>query len=68
MHGSRNVSSRDGGFPDGTIVSFQCNVNYKLSGAKKIMCTEGKWSEKKLPLCLSRGMWCFFLELYVGIK
>ena len=60
MHGSRNVTGAAGGFPDGTIVSFQCNANYKLLGAKKILCIKGKWSEKKLPLCVSKGMWCFF--------
>ena len=60
MHGSRNVNSKHGEFPDGTIVSFQCNANYKLIGAKKIVCAKGKWSERKLPLCISQGMWCFF--------
>lgn len=62
VHGSRNVDRTDGRFPDGTTVSFQCNANYKLSGAKKIVCTKGRWSEKKLPWCISQGMWCFFLN------
>ena len=64
LHGSRTVDSEDGGFYDGTTVSFQCNANYKLSGAKKIVCTKGKWSEKKFPLCISQGMWSgvFFLK------
>ena len=70
LHGSRTVDSEDGGFSEGTTVSFQCNANYKLSGAKKIVCTKGKWSEKKFPLCISQGMWTvvFFVFLFFFLK
>ncbi len=59
-NGYRAVSSADGGFADGTVVYFYCNAHYKLSGAKKIVCTKGKWSGKK-PFCQSQGMWYVLL-------
>ena len=61
LHGSRTVNSKDGGFSEGAIVSFQCNTNYKLIGAKKIVCSKGKWSEEKFAQCLLQGMWSGFV-------
>ncbi|RMX39586.1 hypothetical protein pdam_00023117 [Pocillopora damicornis] len=49
-HGNRTVSPVD----DGTIISFSCDPNYTLRGAKKIICIKGRWNGKK-PICKASG-------------
>ncbi|XP_058954534.2 complement component receptor 1-like protein [Pocillopora verrucosa] len=39
---------------DGTTISFSCDPNYALRGAKKIMCIKGRWNGKK-PICKASG-------------
>lgn len=52
-HGSRTVWP-SGRFSDGTIIIFSCNSFYNLTGAKKILCSKGRWSGKR-PTCQPPG-------------
>ena len=58
-HGYRSIIPLFDGFSDGTVVSFVCNRNYKLIGAKKIICIKGRWNGKK-PVCQSLGR-CYLI-------
>ncbi|XP_073249838.1 complement component receptor 1-like protein [Porites lutea] len=53
-NGNRIVTRKSSGFPMGTVISFSCNTNYTLVGAKKIICEvkDNKYSwNGKLPSC-----------------
>lgn len=47
VHGSRTMRHPMDGR---TTIIFSCDPNYTLRGAKKIMCTKGRWNGKK-PIC-----------------
>lgn len=61
INGGRTVSSEDGRFPAGTVISFYCNALYTLVGAKKITCSVLKntyhWNGK-VPKCYSQAKGC----------
>lgn len=53
-NGNRIVTRKSSGFPMGTVISFSCNPNYTLVGAKKIICEvkDNKYSwNGKVPSC-----------------
>ncbi|CAH3128057.1 unnamed protein product [Pocillopora meandrina] len=55
-HGNRTVHVSPARRPmdDGTVISFSCDPNYTLRGAKKIICMKGRWNGKK-PICKASG-------------
>lgn len=63
-HGNRTVHVSPARRPmdDGTVISFSCDPNYTLRGAKKIICMKGRWNGKK-PICKASGMYHRFLKI-----
>uniref|UniRef100_A0A669B1Z8 Sushi domain-containing protein n=1 Tax=Oreochromis niloticus TaxID=8128 RepID=A0A669B1Z8_ORENI len=53
-------------FPDGTTVTFACNIGYESAGGSpRITCTAGSWSSLGLK-CQTKGGWAGCLYVKVG--